>query len=385
LISPWIIVQLVILVSLGGILLIALGNLAVLRRMSQYPLAQHLPRVSVMVPARNEERNIALCLESLLNQDYPDFEVLVLDDASEDRTGAIISALTQRYPQLRVIKGKPLPHGWIGKHWACQQLGQAAKGELLLFTDADTHHGPQSLRHSVSTLSALHADLLTAVPQEIVLTWAEKLTVPIIPWSILCFLPLPIAYLIKAPALSSSIGQFMLLRRPAYLAVGGYESVRQDVVDDIALGKRIKAAGYRWRVANALGDVQCRMYHNAREVIGGLGKSVYASLGLSLTGFALAWSWMAGVFVVPVVMLVLALFGAAGDLSLTYTLVSVVIGVILWAIAHWRFGFPWYLTLAYPATVFFAYCIALYSMFLSVSGKAVWKGRALLRPKPRFF
>ena len=169
------------------------------------------PRVSVLVPARNEEANIGDCVRSLLSQDYPDFEVIVLDDGSRDRTGEILAELAARDPRLRVIAGRELPAGWLGKHWACQQLGEAADGELLLFTDADTRHGPRSLWNGAAASLAQGADLLTAFPRQEVVTWSEKLVVPFFPWSLLSFLPLALAYRVRSPAFCAAIGQYMLV------------------------------------------------------------------------------------------------------------------------------------------------------------------------------
>jgi chlorobactene glucosyltransferase len=114
-----------------------LVNFFTVKRFDQYPLAEKFPFVSILVPARNEALNIADCVDSLLAQDYPDFEVIVLNDNSTDDTSRILAGLAQTNPRLRVLKGSPLPDGWLGKHWACHQLDQAAAGELILFTDAD--------------------------------------------------------------------------------------------------------------------------------------------------------------------------------------------------------------------------------------------------------
>ena len=163
------------------LLLIVLSNLHRLRRLGEDPPPGRWPRVSVLVPARNEEINIEACTRSLLAQQYADFQVLVLDDNSSDRTWPIVSQLAAEDRRLQVYRGEALPAGWLGKHWACHQLAQTANGELLLFTDADTRHHPLTLRQSVSALAAEDVDLLTALPREIVVSWAERLLVPLIP------------------------------------------------------------------------------------------------------------------------------------------------------------------------------------------------------------
>ncbi len=149
--------------------------------MGDYPAQQGFPRVSILAPARNEEQNIGPCVESLLAQRYPNYEVIVLNDDSSDRTGEILAQFAVAGDRLRVVNGTPLPPGWLGKNWACHQLAQVADGELLLFVDADTRHSESMLEHAVAALEAEQADLLSAIPREEVVTWAERLVVPIIP------------------------------------------------------------------------------------------------------------------------------------------------------------------------------------------------------------
>ena len=186
----WLYVEISAVAFVACLVLVSISNWRLLRRLDRYPPPPRTPRVSVLVPARNEEAHIGDCVRSLLAQDYPDFEVLVLNDHSTDRTGAILADLSAGDERLRVLQGRDLPDGWLGKHWACQQLADAADGELFLFTDADTRHGGQSIRHGAAALLAEGADLLTAFPHEETVTWAEKLVVPVVPWCIFTFLPL---------------------------------------------------------------------------------------------------------------------------------------------------------------------------------------------------
>ncbi|MGB3060724.1 MAG: glycosyltransferase, partial [Anaerolineae bacterium] len=198
--SFWAYHQFIIAAFAACLVLIALSNWRLLRRAGDWAPPTAWPRVSVLVPARNEDVNIGDCVRSLLAQDYPDCEVIVLDDQSCDRTGEILAELASQDRRLRVIPGLALPEGWLGKHWACQQLAESATGDLLFFTDADTRHEPQSLRHGIAALMAEQADLLTACPRQEVVTWAEKLVVPFFPWSILSFLPLALAYRVRTHA-----------------------------------------------------------------------------------------------------------------------------------------------------------------------------------------
>lgn len=374
-----------VLFSLTLGVIIALSNFFLVRRLSDYPAPKRFPRVSVLVPARNEENNIEACVRSLLKQDYPDYEVLVLDDHSTDRTGAILERLAGEFSHLRVLKGAPLPPGWFGKHWACHQLAQAAQGELLLFTDADTRHAPAMLRHAVSAQMAEDADLLTAFPYEETRTWGEKLIIPVMGFGIFSFLPVALAQKLGWRGLSVTIGQFMLFRRSAFEAIGGFAAVRDHAVDDVALGRRILEQGFRWRLLDATDEVHCRMYHNFREAVDGFTKNVFAFFDYHVLLYVLAWMWVTVCFLEPP----LALLGSALHLPLTdfppvLAQVAVVETLFLWVIAAMRFRFPPVVILFYPVSIALFVGIAVRSFVFTLRGQAVWKGRTLSRPALRW-
>jgi chlorobactene glucosyltransferase len=376
---PWL--ELALLVFLALLLLIELTNLSFLRRLGTDALPRRFPRVSVLVPARNEELNIVPCLLSLLAQQYPDFEVIVLDDLSTDRTRALAADLARRENRLRVVDGHPTPSGWLGKHWACQQLAGAAGGELLLFTDADTRHHPRALRAAVAALVAEGADLLSAVPRQEAVTWSERLVLTVLPWSILAFLPLGIAFRVRHPALSAALGQYMLFRRAAYEQVGGHASVRQDVVDDIALARRIKAEGLCWRLLDGVRHIRCRMYRNWGELREGFSKNLWAAFGYRFGLFLLVLLWLGIVFWEPL----LALAGSAAGLELPpvaahLAIAGVGLSLVLWFISNLRFRFPLYLSLLYPISILLVQVLALRSLLVVLGARATWKGRPVQRP-----
>jgi chlorobactene glucosyltransferase len=329
-----------------------------------------------MVPARNEEENIASCIESLLNQDYHDFELLVLDDHSADRTWQILQKLARENKKLRIIKGKPLPSDWLGKHWACHQMVDEASGELFLFTDADTRHHPLALRDAVAALTEEAADLLTVLPKGEVGSWGAKLIVPLMPSGLLALLPLGIAYRVRWPAFSAAIGGFMLFRREALKKVGGFEAVRRNPVDDIDLGRRIKAQGLRWRLADGQDRISCWMYSDFKEAFEGFAKSLYAAFNRSVPVFLLIWLWLAIAFLEPLVVLALRIAGVPIP-SLPLILAGAAIGIslMLWGISLWRFRFPIHLAFLYPLSMLIGFVIAMYSMIATLSGRALWKGR----------
>lgn len=367
----------VIFVMAAG-LLISFSNNRLIKRFDDYDLNGETPFVSILVPARNEEDNIEACLNSLLTQEYPNFEVIVLNDNSTDNTSAILAQLEKVDPRLKVINGAPLPEGWPGKHWACQQLSQTACGELLLFTDADTQHKPQALRRAVAAMLQEKADLLTAIPREEVVSWGEKLIVPFMSFGIQSFLPIGLAQKKQIPAFSVTIGQFMLFRREAYEAIGGYKEAISNINDDVLLGRTLMQKGYRWCLLDGTNYVSCRMYHNFSDTVEGFSKNVFGFFDYRICPFVLVWCAVAAIFLGPLRILtggILAnqFFSATPRLAL----IAVLEMLLLFFIAYRRLGIPTYMALFYWLTILLFFLVAMRSMVLSLTGHASWKGRTL--------
>jgi chlorobactene glucosyltransferase len=248
------------------------------------------PMVSMLVPARNEELNIAGCVSSLLGQDYPDFEVIVLDDQSADGTLAELHKLAggPQGGRLRILDGASLPEGWHGKAWACQQLADNASGDLLLFTDADTRHRPDALRRAVKAMDKSGADMLSLTPAQQIETFWEKLIVPLVYHILFSYLPIGMVWKSRSPAFCYAIGQFILFKRKAYERIRGHRSVRCNLVEDVWLCKMVKRAGGKVVAFNGTDVVSCRMYRGFREVWNGFSKNLFAGLGNNVSGlFAL--------------------------------------------------------------------------------------------------
>jgi chlorobactene glucosyltransferase len=368
--------QIGLLLFLIGLNLIALSNRRWFRRVEHVPPPAHWPKLSVLIPARNEEDNITSCLTSLVGQEYSDFEVLVLDDDSSDGTAERVQAIAARDSRVVYRRGAALPDGWLGKHWACQQLAQQAGGDWLLFVDADTVFAPGALRALVSAGLAEEADLLSAVPLELLGSWGERLVLPFFLWANLTFLPLGLAYRLKAPRLSFAVGQVMLFRRSAYDQIGGHAAVRENVVDDLALAQQVKAAGLRWRLMNGGGVVRCRMYHTFEQVWNGLRKNMFAAFGYNKFIFAFIWLWMLLMTFEPLAVCALWLVGVpVAGLSAGLALAAIGLLWLTFFISYGSLGFPRWLTVFYPLTVVLNVAVALSSLFGILRGNADWKGR----------
>jgi chlorobactene glucosyltransferase len=363
------------------VLLIILSNIVILHRTRLPVQPNDFPAVSILVPARNEEKRIAGCIQSLLEQDYPSYEVIALDDQSSDGTLAILEQITRSQPRLKVLEGTPPPEGIVGKNWACTQLADRSQGDLLLFTDADTVFKPQSLRSMVSMMVSQQADLLTGFPRQCVNTWGERLLVPFFSWAVLCFLPSLLAYRLRLPVLSSAVGQMMLFRREAYQKIGGHENLGLVIVEDLVLARRIKAAGLRWRVIRLTDLITCQMYHGSREAFDGFTKNLFASFDFHLSVFMFVFIWLAALFLEPLIVLVALLLGLAPTAHLSELVVCIGLSLLLWLIPYIELGVPASLGLIYPVTIIANEVAAFQSLRLSMAGRLSWKGRPLARPK----
>ncbi|GAB4445922.1 MAG: glycosyltransferase family 2 protein [Chloroflexi bacterium OHK40] len=267
------------------------------------PDAPDAPLVSILVPARNEERSIARCVSGALGQRYPNFELLVLDDGSTDGTATVLAGFTDS--RLRVLRGRPLPPGWVGKCHACQQLADAARGEWLLFLDADTAPEPELLAALLGYARRRELRLATLFPFLELGSLAERAVLP--PFLALISALYPFERFEHPDARPEEVlanGQCILVERAAYEAIGGHGAVRAEVLEDVRLAQGLRAAGYRVGGAEGMDLLRVRMYHNGREVAAGLTKNAAAgyrsggrrSAWVASRQLALAWGplWLLG-------------------------------------------------------------------------------------------
>lgn len=368
-----------------AVLVVVLSNLVILHRARKHAPPDNLPMVSILVPARNEEQNIGRCIRSLLAQDYPSFEVLVLDDQSTDGTLAILNQIADSQPNLKILIGSAPPEDQSGKNWACSQLASQAQGDLLLFTDADTVHQPRTLYQIVTALMGEQADLLTGFPRQQVISWMEKFLVPFFTWASLCFIPLWLAYRIRSQTFVVAIGQMMLFRREAYQKIGGHAALGKTIVDDLTLARRIKAAGMRWRVARLSDLISCRMYHEGWEAVQGFTKNLFAAFNFRLLTYLFVFLWLAIQFLTPAIVMLSLTFGQAPNAQIGELAVCLGLSLLLWAIPYLETGIPFYLVFLFPVTILANEIVAFRSLFFSLTGRLSWKDRPLAKPGWKWF
>ncbi len=306
------------LVLFTGFMLVVIAVITVLNvltfpRLNASPLPKETPFVSVLIPARDEATVIGETIQKLLAQDYPHYELLLLDDHSTDGTANIAHQAACNDPRLRSLTGAPLPEGWMGKSWACHQLAQAARGDILVFTDADVSWEPTALSRLVGEMQKRGGDLQTIWPTQITVTWGERLIVPLLAFVIIGYLPLLAVHHISWPVFAAAMGQCLVFRRTAYDAIGGHAAIRASIIDDMALAKAIKRRGLQLRMADSAGLVYCRMYRSWAAVRDGFAKNILAGHSNSILLLLLSWAFHWLLFLAPWVWLITGWLGGPAE------------------------------------------------------------------------
>lgn len=358
--------------------LIAVWNIYLFRkRKINAPDDSTLPFISILVPARNEEINIRGCVTSLLEQDYPNYEVIILNDSSEDKTGEILNEIQAGYRKLKIVQGKPLEEGWTGKTYACKQLAGEAKGDWLLFTDADTRHQPGSLRGAIYVALERDSDLLTIFPKMIMKSLSEKLLMPML--FFIAFVLLPFYFVDKKgyTKFAIGVGPFMLFKRSAYDKIGGHASVRNAIVEDIWLSRKIKEHGLKLAAADGQSLCSVRMYRNFKEIWNGFSKNIFAGFNFSAPLlFTVNFLYLI-LFFLPFVFLIM--YPALDYQTKTIpvlVLIQVIILYLIRILLAIKFKLGFVSTLLHPLGALTVPVIAFNSWRWIAAGKgAKWKGR----------
>lgn len=337
------------------------------------------PKVSVIIPARNEAATLATVVRSVLASRYADLEVIVVDDRSTDGTGELACRLGEEpgaAGRLRLVRGVELPEGWYGKPWACHQGAAAATGEFLLFTDADTRHGPDLLPHAAGAFAALPITVLTVAPLQRCEGFWERVVMPLF-WLLLGirFHPLVVSAGRRERDVIAN-GQFIMCHRDTYARLGGHEGVRREVAEDLALAQRAWRQGERLHFAFADRFMETRMYTSLAGIVEGWSKNVYlgskrsypdAPLRRALIPLALA---LAMVFwLVPLLAVLLTAPAVPA-----WAWAALGLSTAFWALIAYGMQIPAWYSLLHPLGALVGLGIVLRST-LRGGGRVVWKGR----------
>ena len=342
---------------------LGLWNLRLFRKPG---LAAAPPPISVLIPARNEEANIGAAVAAVLASEGVALEVVVLDDGSTDGTAAILAAITDS--RLRVATGGVLPSGWSGKQHACATLATLARHDLLVFVDADVRLAPDALSRMAGFMAGSGAGLASGFPRQIVLTWSERLLLPLIHFLLLGYLPMAQMRRSLAVGLGAGCGQLFIARRAAYQAAGGHAAIRASLHDGLTLPRAFRRAGFHTDLFDATEFATCRMYSNAAQVWEGLGKN--ATEGMARPVPLLVWTVILGGGQILPAVLMLAAPSTAALLALVF---SIGLRLILAA----RFRQPEETALLHPLGVVALLVVQWAALVRSLRGRpSTWRGRA---------
>lgn len=335
---------------------------------SGHSVKHSFPFISVLIPARNEEMNIEECLNSVLCQSYPSYEIIVLNDHSVDSTGDILKKMEDRNESLKVIEGLPLPSSWLGKNWACSQLAAHSSGKLLLFIDADVNLSPDALSSAAGLFEQHGLKMLSCFPTQRVISLGEHLTVPSMHWILLAFLPLKNVLTSPSVSFIAASGQFIMFERDAYFKAGGHETVANEVVEDMALARLLKKQ--TGKVMTALGgkDVSCRMYRSFIEGLQGFSKNFYP-------GFQAP----APVFLLIVAVLIASALAPYYLVFDSYVFLPALILILLTRLFISLAGSQNSLVnvLMHPFQMMVLALLGIYSVIINKKKKVLWKGRRI--------
>jgi chlorobactene glucosyltransferase len=344
-------------------------------------MPEHPPSVSIIVPARNEERNIERCVLGLVKQDYPNYEMIFVDDDSHDATPNILARYADQDPRIKVVHTGGKPDGWNGKQWACHCGALDSTGDWLCFMDADTYAEPNLISRTIAFSLANRVDMLTLQPWYETQGLWERIVLPAGLLPLLLIFP---PHRVNDPndSLVMANGQFILIRREVYHQVGGHASIRDHMMDDFSLARSVKRAGYRLFVAEAMDLMRVRLYTNLQEIWRGALKAAIEISGGWLKS-TLGLSAILLINILPVILLIAAL--SRGNWPATAILGAVVTFQLGYyaLIRMAAFRTPPWSSITYPIGSLIVTAILLDGMLRVAGGLEItWKGRPVMgRPE----
>ncbi len=354
------------------------------------PEGTEAPLVSVIIPARNEERNIEACLRSFLDQTYPNLEIIVYNDRSEDGTEAVARRVAEEAEKgeegknIKIINGESLPEGWVGQIWGNVRGAEAAKGRWLLFTDADTQHSPRQVEAAVSYCLRENADFLSLYPAMEAKSIWERIVQPFVFWSYwLWYSPAAVANPRSEKATAS--GVFIMARRETYEESGGWEKVKDCIPDDFAFAESVKHSGGRTHMILGVKTMKVRMYRDLAEIWEGWNRYFLSGMDNSVPLAVVSLIYYVGFNILPFAVLPVALL--AGKSLIALSSAAAAGGLLYSRIRSNRlFHVEWWSALLHPAASLIVTAVVLNSLYRRFTGRGIrWKDRVYVPVESGFF
>lgn len=334
-------------------------------------LEKDLPFISILIPARNEEKNIERCVKSILNQSIKNFELIVLNDDSEDKTLDILKEIQKEDSRLIVIDNKTLRNGWLGKTNACQILYENSRGDILVFVDADTFHKEKAISKAISFLIKRNLDFISVFPQEIVVSFFEKIIIPFMNFSLMSFYPfIPFAN-----------GQFTVYKRYVLETIGGFEKIKDEVLDDIKMANLLRKYKFKTKVLSGKDITFCRMYYDSKSLFMGFIKSYFGIFDYHLFLSIFLFTYLIFAFFYPYLLIFLKIKLNINDIKIINIFLIFLISYLIFLLTYLKFKYPLPYSLLFQITILFNSIIGYLSIIYTLTGKRVWKGRYIPKKK----
>jgi chlorobactene glucosyltransferase len=353
---------------------LSLLNIIDMRRHTLKAKNKSGPLVSVLVPARNEEENIGACLDSLCNQSYQNYEILVIDDNSTDNTAAIIRAIAEKDSRVRLFSGTPLPDDWYGKPYALQQLSREARGDIFIFTDADTIHSSESVSWTVTNIVESKADFISGYVSQEFHSLGERLTVPLMFFLTGFAIPIMFNRYFKNGTFAAAVGQFIAIKSDVFAQIGGFEPVKKKTSEDVYFARHIRERGYRTAFIDIKDHVRCRMYYGYRAAMKGIGKNIFDFFQQrSAVMLVIALAVLFFLFLPFPLLFIEAVTQGSHIFQLVFVNIFY---TLTWTMLFIDRKINWPYALLWPLMFLNLLYMAAWSWFRTVSGKGfLWKGR----------
>ena len=365
------ILMLISIVLLTMILTVTLFNAVTAPMLKKSVGLQNSPRVSVLIPARNEETNVGACIKGFLSQNYNNFKIYVLDDQSTDRTGAIIENSANSILKFRQFMVNRCQRGGMEKTGRAHQLSQHADGEILIFTDADNRPAPDAIANTVAYMQKLELGFFSAFPEKVTVTLGEKLVVPVVDMFVYAGLPLWLTYFSRFPSLAAASGLWIAFTREAYQRVGGHQAVANQIVEDVELSRLAKKRGIKILTSAGTRGVSCRMYHSFSEVWNGFSKNLFGLVSYKTIPF---FSLVFSLFTICVLPYIAVWFAPLREPAIGAIVVNIVIRTVL----ALKYRHPFFTSIIlHPFGVLLTLLIGINSFYQVRNGRLQWKGRQI--------
>ena len=358
--------------------IVSISNFFCLKKVKSNSITFQEPKISILIPCRNEEDNVENVINSMVNQSYENIEVILLDDSSSDNTAQIISKFSKKFSIIKYVTGLQLKKGWIGKNWACHQLTKIATGDYFLFCDADVIYDKDLVRDSIANLKKNDYKFLTLFPGRKSDSITDKFIWSFAGWAINAWLPFIITFKTNISLLAAGFGQFLLIDKETYFKIGGHKSFKNTQLDDFELSRLVQQSGDKWSVAIASNRVITKGYSTFTESINGHGRSIMPVFHNNGIIMFLFWCIISNTIFFPIFLSINSVINSDySNLNSFLSFCNIFFIFISWILTSFKTKVNIIPCLIYPLTTFLILFVAIHSLYKTKKRIIFWKDRLI--------